>query len=181
MGLASKLQNNLYSKLNDIDKRLDEFHKKLEQMETKSEQAFRVLQTHLVRIKNGESLSDDIVLNRRPYNDLSPERAFKVYQDKNADFLLLDVSSKEFQPGVPLPEAVQIPLEELAARRSEISGPSTRIIVISEDGVRSILACEILNRLGFYNVNNISGGYKFWPADKIHSPANGEFDGLESA
>jgi rhodanese-related sulfurtransferase len=37
------------------------------------------------------------------------------------------------------------------------------VLVISENGTTSILACEFLNQMGFYNINNISGGYKFWP------------------
>ena len=37
---------------------------------------------------------------------------------------------------------------------------------MSEDGTNSILACKMLCELGFLNVNNISGGHKYWPGHK---------------
>ena len=44
----------------------------------------------------------------------------------------------------------------------EIQARTTPILIISEDGTKSILACEFLVKRGFYNCNNISGGYKYW-------------------
>lgn len=126
--------------------------------------AFKALQAQMVRIKNGERLPDDFVLNRRTYNDLSPERAMRLYEQKERDFVLLDVSSKSYRPEKELPEALKIPLEELGIRYKELVNKAVSVLIISEDGTRSILACEILNNRGYYNLNNISGGYKFWPA-----------------
>jgi rhodanese-related sulfurtransferase len=36
-------------------------------------------------------------------------------------------------------------------------------MIISENGLRSIQACELLIKKGFFNINNISGGHEFWP------------------
>ena len=55
---------------------------------------------------------------------------------------------------------------------------SQSIFVISEKGVRSILACKILNRFGFYNLSNISGGHKFWPGHKVNDHFD-EFDDFD--
>ena len=58
-----------------------------------------------------------------------------------------------------------IPLEELNQRITDIESKKVPILVISEEGVRSIKACELLVRQGFYSVNNISGGYHYWNSD----------------
>lgn len=157
-----KLQNNIFFKLNEIMDRLDELEKRLNSLEKSTSDELEVQKCQLMRVKNGDSLSDDYILNGRSYSDLSPESAWDLYNEKDEDFILLDVSQKSFYPLEELPEAINIPLEELNLRAREIVNKATRIIVISEDGTRSILACEMLNRHGFYNVSNISGGYKFW-------------------
>ncbi|MCO4753121.1 MAG: rhodanese-like domain-containing protein [Bacteriovoracaceae bacterium] len=167
-----KLENNIFSKLDAIEKRLDRMEKRLDRMDQKEAIAFKTIQAQMVRIKNGEKLPDDFVLNRRSYNDMSPEKAFNVFQDKDKDFIVIDVSEKEFSSKVEMKEALHIPLEELGLRLREIPNKAASIMVISEDGTRSILACEMLNHHGFYNINNISGGYKFWPANRSQGSGN---------
>ena len=62
-------------------------------------------------------------------------------------------------------------MEELYVRFSEIPNKTVPILVISENGLRSIQACEILIKKGFFNINNVSGGYEFWPGkDKSADP-----------
>lgn len=169
-----KLQNNIFYKLNEVMSRLDEMEKRLNRLEKSTDDELQVQKCQLMRIKNGDWLSDDYVLNGRSYSDLSPESAWDIYNQKDADFLLLDVSQKSFYPLEELPEALNIPLEELNLRVRELVNKATRVIIISEDGTRSILACEMLNRHGFFNVSNVSGGYKFWPGFKELRHKRGE-------
>ena len=161
-----KLQNNIFFKLNEVMDRLDELEKKLNRLEKMSDDEKQVHRCQLMRIKNGDFLSDDYILNGRSYSDLSPESAWELYNQQDLDFIILDVTQKAYYPLQELPEALNIPLEELNVRLKEIVNKATRVFVISEDGTRSILACEMLNRHGFFNVSNISGGYKFWPGFK---------------
>lgn len=179
--MNERLQNNVFSKINQLEEMLTALDKRVSAMDADVKESFQTIQSHLVRIKNSEVLSDDFLLNRRPYNDLSPEKAFKLYQDKDQDFILLDVSIKDYNPERALPEAIKIPLEELGSRHVEIANKAASIWVISEDGTRSILACEILNRRGFYNVNNVSGGYKFWPGIRGVVPGTDLDEDLRSA
>jgi rhodanese-related sulfurtransferase len=116
-----------------------------------------------MRVKNKEELSDDYLLKGLSYLDLSPEKAFELYNNVDNDFILLDVSRVVFQPFKDLPEAKKIPLEDLVMSTHLLQGRGKSIYIISECGVRSIMACKVLNNLGYYNLNNISGGYKFWP------------------
>lgn len=161
-----KLQNNIFFKLNEVLDRLDDLEKRMNRLEKVTDDELQVQRCQIMRIKNGDFLSDDYILNGKSYSDLSPESAWELYNQKDLDFVLLDVSQKSYYPLEELPEAINIPLEELNLRVRELVNKATRVFVISEDGTRSILACEMLNRHGFYNVSNVSGGYKFWPGFK---------------
>jgi len=161
-----KLQNNIFFKLNEVMDRLDDIEKRLNRLEKETSDEFDIQKCQMMRLKNGDFVSDDYILNARSYNDLSPEQAWEQYNEIDLDFILLDVSQKSFYPLEELPEAINIPLEELNLRVREMVNKATRVFVISENGTRSILACEMLNKHGYFNVNNISGGYKFWPGFK---------------
>lgn len=161
-----KLKNNIYHTFNLINSRLNHLEQKLAELDEKLDEVIRIERSNLVRVKNGEEVSDDFILKGRTYYDLSPEKAFELYNDPDKDFILLDVSAKDYHAFDALPEAIRIPLDELAIRQQEIKNKNVSIFVISENGVKSILACELLRRCGFYNINNISGGHKFWPGHK---------------
>lgn len=161
-----KLNNNVFVTINKLTERVSELQFQINELNMKLDTSLAVERSHLLRVKNGDRLSDDYILNGRFYNDMSPSQAFDYYQQENINFILLDVSNKGFNPVQELPESIKIPFNELAIRFKEIINKATPILVISEDGTKSILACELLNKMGYYNVNNISGGYKFWPAFK---------------
>ncbi len=158
---------NVFEILNLINSRLSHIEKKLNYMEEKLDLSLSIQRNHLIRIKNHEDISDDVILTGRPYNDLSPEKAYQIYQNPDLDYFLLDVSREEYKPERNLKEAIKIPLEELEERCFELVNHTTPILVISEQGVRSIQACELLIKKGYFNINNVSGGYKFWPGFKL--------------
>lgn len=157
------MSQDLLDMLEKINSRLDSMEKTLAHVEEKTTLAIQILRNHLIRVKNHETINDNIIIQGRPYNDLSPQMAYKMYKDNNKDFLMLDVS-KDGSPIINRPnECLHIPLEELAHRYFEIQSKTTPILIISEDGLRSIKACEFLAAREFYNLNNISGGYEYWP------------------
>ncbi|MDO9180842.1 MAG: rhodanese-like domain-containing protein [Bacteriovorax sp.] len=160
----------IFQMLEFINSRLNNIEKNITRMDEKLDFSITLQRNHLVRVKNGEAIDDNMILMGRPYNDLTPQKAFSIYNNSNIDFLVIDVSQKSFQ-GTRLKEAIQIPLEELHIRFVEIPSKTVPVMIISENGLRSITACEVLVKKGFFNINNISGGYEFWPAadDKITS------------
>lgn len=162
--MDEKLQNSIFYNFNQLQNQVKELKKEVHGLTQKYERAISVQRCHIMRIKNGEKLSDEYILNGRLYNDYSPEAAFDFYNQYDENYILLDVSEKDYRPPEELLEAVKIPLKELPLRAKEIINKATPILIISEDGIKSILACEMLNQFGYFNVNNISGGYKFWPA-----------------
>ena len=162
----------IFEVLRSINTRLANIETNLARIEEKTDLSLSIQRNHLIRIKNGEELSDEMVLMGRPYNDLSPEKAFKIYQNPDIDFMVLDVTSKSYTPVSQLDSVTKITIEELETRVHEIKSKTTPILVISEDGVNSIHACEILTKAGFFNVNNVSGGYKFWPGFRMKEATN---------
>lgn len=159
--MAKKYQN-IFSQLQAFEAQIARLEERCLQLEQKMENMIQVERNHLIRVKNKEELSDDFIYHGRKYQDISPEKAWRLYCNKDFDFILIDVSAKDYKPLNKIPEAVHIPWDEFADRFIEIVSHTTPILVISEDGTNSVLACEFLVKRGFYNCNNVSGGYKYW-------------------
>jgi NADPH-dependent 2,4-dienoyl-CoA reductase/sulfur reductase-like enzyme/rhodanese-related sulfurtransferase len=75
--------------------------------------------------------------------------------------ILLDIRSKEeFDKGF-IPNAINIPIDELRDRMSELD-INKNIFVYCLGGVRGYLAQQILKQNGYKKVLNLSGGYQLW-------------------
>lgn len=75
--------------------------------------------------------------------------------------ILLDIRSKEeFDKGF-IPNAINIPIDELRERISELD-VNKKIYVYCLGGVRGYLAQQILKQNGYKKVLNLSGGYQLW-------------------
>jgi rhodanese-related sulfurtransferase len=87
-----------------------------------------------------------------------------VEQLQAAGAQLVDVRTpQEFSDGT-IPGAVNIPLDEIHRRMSEIDDHG--VIVMCQAGVRGHVASRLLNELGV-PVKNLDGGYETWR----HSPS----------
>ncbi|MFA5584786.1 MAG: rhodanese-like domain-containing protein [Bacteriovoracaceae bacterium] len=161
-----KPAQNLFVQLNTFEKQISSLEEKIKKLEQKLDQKVMEHRHQLLRVKNRQALPDDFILSGGKYLDLSPDKARSLYYDKEFDFILIDVSEEDFTPPVHLPEAIRMPWSSFSERFLEIQSKSIPILVISEDGVHSVLACNFLVKHGFYNTNNISGGYKFWKTEE---------------
>ncbi len=150
-----------------INTRLNNIEKNINRLEEKIDLSVSISRNHLIRLKNGDPIDDQMILLGRPYNDLSPQAAKNVYDDCDQDFIFLDVSRLGQKNKNLFGEAIHIPLEELPSRFHEISSRTIPLLIISEKGLRSIQACEFLVKKGHFNVNNVSGGYFFWPNEEV--------------
>lgn len=157
---------NILQTMEFINNRLSNIENNISRIEDKLDFSIHLQRNHLIRIKNGESIDDSMVLLGRPYNDLSPSQAHSIYNNPDQDFILVDVSSRSYK-GDRVEGAIQIPLEELDRRYIEIQSRTLPVLIISEQGLRSIQASELLVKKGFFNINNISGGNRFWPGFKL--------------
>lgn len=147
-----------------MNQRLSNIERNISKIDEKLEYSLSLQKNHLIRVKNGEYIDDNMILMGLPYNDLSPQKAYEIYENPDMDYIILDVTKQDHKSNIKLDGAIKIPLEDLDKRYAEMQNKTTPILIISECGLRSIQACELLVKRGFYNVNNISGGYKFWPA-----------------
>lgn len=78
------------------------------------------------------------------------------------DVLLLDVrTDEEFVTG-HIPEAINIPVQELEERLHELNNKEQKILIYCKSGRRSIIACEILETYGYTKLYNM-GGVVDWP------------------
>lgn len=152
----------IFEQLQIFEEEIDRLEGKILEMEQKFDRVIQMERNHLIRVKNQENISDEFIAQGKTYEDLTPEKAWKHYQDKNFNFILIDVSSPEFKPIRPIPEAIKMPWENFREAFLELQNRTTPIFVISEDGTKSVLACEFLAKRGFFNCSNISGGYKYW-------------------
>ena len=155
-----------FQMLEMINNRLSNIEKNISRIDEKIDYSITLQRNHLIRIKNGQDIDDSMILMGRPYNDLPPQRAFQITMDNDMDFMLLDVSRSEFPQDERIEGSISIPLEELESRHIEIISKTTPILVISEQGLRSSQACELLVKKGFFNLNNVSGGHEFWPGKR---------------
>jgi rhodanese-related sulfurtransferase len=160
------MELNIFRLAEMIDKRLGRLEKKIEEIDEKIEFSNAVLRNHLIRIKNNEDISDEMVLKGSPYNDLSPQKAMEILANNQIDYIVLDVSSKDSQETKRPKGSIHIPIEELKERYSELSSRTVPLLILSETGVNSIKACEFLINKGYFNLNNISGGYQFLDLDQ---------------
>lgn len=77
------------------------------------------------------------------------------------DSILIDVRSKHEHLAGSIPNAINIPVDELRSNLNLIPKEKT-IYVFCEVGQRGYLSQRILNQNGFHNVFNLSGGYSTW-------------------
>lgn len=162
----------IFQMLEFMNTRLSNIEKNINRMEEKLDFSIMLQRNHLIRVKNGEEIDDQTILLGRPYNDLSPHRAFQIYSNPNLDYILLDVSEKTYQTPIQLNGVIRIPLEDLHFRFAELQSKTLPLLIISENGLRSIQASELLVKKGFFNINNISGGYEFWPGRNTEQNPN---------
>lgn len=83
------------------------------------------------------------------------------YVDTHTDHVLVDVRSKgEFSSG-HLPNAINIPLNELSKRSGEIAKDKP-VVVVCASGSRSRSGARVLANAGFSDVFNLKGGTAQW-------------------
>jgi len=81
----------------------------------------------------------------------------------SSDAVLLDVRETAEYGGGHIPNAVHIPLSQLASRTADLAKYKSRpVIAYCERGNRSRMAGATLAKSGFENVHSLAGGYRAW-------------------
>jgi rhodanese-related sulfurtransferase len=93
--------------------------------------------------------------------ETSVDRVYQKYTNEGA--LILDVREQFEWDEYHIPDAVHIPLGELASRTDEL--PKDRdILIVCRSGNRSLEGRDILREAGFSRVTSMSGGMIDWRA-----------------
>lgn len=79
------------------------------------------------------------------------------------DYLLLDIRTKDEHTTGGLPNAINIPLDELRERINEVP-KDKKVVLFCAVGLRGYLAYRLLNGRGYDNVYNLDGGLKVYHA-----------------
>ena len=91
---------------------------------------------------------------------LSPEEV-KAMRARAEKFVMVDVRTPHEYATRRIEGSRHIPLQELEKRASEI--PMDKDVVLyCQTGMRSIMACRMLKRLGFSRIKNMEGGISSW-------------------
>lgn len=79
---------------------------------------------------------------------------------RNGDVTLLDTRTREEYNAGNIPGSLHIPVDELRERMGELD-PQKEVYVICQSGLRSYIACRILEPNGF-TCYNLAGGYRLY-------------------
>ncbi|MEL6869295.1 MAG: rhodanese-like domain-containing protein [Pseudomonadota bacterium] len=96
------------------------------------------------------------------YEELTPTQTAAKLVDGSIQ--LLDVREGWELDIVSLPQAVHIPLGQLADRLNELN-PAAPVAALCHGGVRSAQAAMLLNVNGFTSIYNVTGGIDRWSAE----------------
>ena len=116
----------------------------------------------LTRVLSGAMLVWPLVSRRlSPARDLNTLAATQLINAGNP--LLLDLREPKEFDGRTLPNAVHVPLSQLAARGAELAKYVSRpVIAFCARGQRSHGATSVLAKQGFKDIYHLAGGFKAW-------------------
>ena len=100
------------------------------------------------------------------YKNINFEQAKQIID--NEQVLLLDVrTEEEFITGHIL-SAINIPVDDIEQRLDEINDKNQKILVYCKSGIRSSVACSLLEEEGFSNLYNLRAP-SAWPVPYLNS------------
>jgi len=116
----------------------------------------------LVMVVSGGMLLWPLIQHRfSPMREIGALQATQLINRKNA--LMLDVrDAKEYEDG-RVPNAVHLPVSQLAGRGTELKNFMSRpVVAYCDRGNRSRAAAATLTKLGFAEVYTLRGGLRAW-------------------
>ncbi len=92
-------------------------------------------------------------------NQITPQQLTE-WNSSHKDYLLVDIREDWEREAYNI-GGVHIPLGDLMARVNELP-KDKEVVLYCEKGIRSVLAIQRLESMGFHNLVNLSGGMKAW-------------------
>lgn len=101
----------------------------------------------------------------------------KLNMMKSEEFLLIDIRDKSSYSNGFIPDAINIPYDELENKLNDFS-KDKKIILYCMKGIISLEAAETLSEKG-YDVYSLSGGYGYWLLNDLES--NNRYNEIEKS
>jgi MFS family permease len=95
---------------------------------------------------------------------IAKEDLQRLLEDSPADVMVIDVRGQDEYNELHIPNAINIPLAVLEARKEELLKTRTIVTACSKGGGRSAQAAEILHKNGFDDARFLCGGTLGWYA-----------------
>lgn len=109
------------------------------------------------------TILNEIKQATQKFSAVTPAGAVQIINNEEDNVLVLDVREPAETAGGKIAKAVQIPVGSVAQRLSELDKHRGKhVIVYCKTGTRSGIACKALNKAGFEQVHNLSGGILAW-------------------
>ena len=96
-------------------------------------------------------------------NEITPSE-LKARREAGTGPLVVDVREKWELDVARIPDVLHIPMGEIPARVGELDA-GREIVVMCRSGGRSMQVAQFMDRNGFQNVANLTGGILAWSRD----------------
>ncbi len=90
----------------------------------------------------------------------------ELLNDEHEQVDIFDLRSSHEVSRGSIPRAQHMPLHAIPAQVAELSGERP-IILFCHQGIRSVQACQYLQKAGFDNVYTLRGGFNAWQASGL--------------
>ena len=161
---ASKIQGKIQT-MEDTCRFLEEHHlfPKEESRNSKSSNSVCAFdQEKRKKNQNNKNLSLKYCVTCEEYSEI---RLQNNLSSAPSNHILLDVRVANQFDICSLPGAINIPLNNLASRMTDLRNDAETIYIICRRGIASVTATKLLLKAGFNNVRNINGGLDKWSQD----------------
>ena len=118
----------------------------------------------LAQLCAGASPSPEQVTEGRLWSEVSPEQGQALVEK---GVRVIDVRTPQETAAGIIPEAIQIPVDQLPQRFGEIPRDGKETLVYCAMGVRSAAACQFLAEQGYESLVNLDGGFTRWAGPKV--------------
>jgi Fe/S biogenesis protein NfuA len=127
------------------------------------DKALQVLRRQVVAVKSGAGTSDEAILQGLAFDVLSG-KDLETFLQKNPNTIMLDVRTLPEFDGGHIPHAVNIPVDQLTFRLSEVGkDPNQPVVTYCASGARAQVAGQVLAEKGFQRVYMLRGGVGAYP------------------
>lgn len=149
------------SKLEDEIRTMKYLEGSLRELRKEADVKMGLTRRHLAQVSSGARLPADMILEGKPFADVSGQASQKMLEETPTLFVLDVRTPGEFSSG-HIATAKLVPIDQLESRLAELPGKETPMLVTCAGGSRSAAACAMLAERGYTTLYNMASGMSGW-------------------